>query len=58
MTIPTTDEMVGFCVGPAQCLTCAHEWAAVWPLGADPLACPRCEGDDTVRDMREHHDGI
>lgn len=53
----TTDEMAGFCCGPAQCLECAHEWMGVWPLGADPLRCPRCDSDDTVREMRGHHDG-
>lgn len=42
-------QMGGAEFGPAQCLTCAADWMAVWPLGAEPLECPECGGNDTVR---------
>lgn len=28
--------------GAAKCLGCAHEWAAVAPVGATELECPQC----------------
>lgn len=38
-----------FCAGAAECLDCAHTWAAVWPLGCANLACPSCSSTDTLR---------
>jgi len=29
--------------GEARCLNCKHEWAAVAPVGAVTLQCPKCE---------------
>lgn len=40
-----------YCAGQAECLKCGHEWVAVWPLGAEPLRCPKCGSDDTVREV-------
>lgn len=40
----------GFCAGPAECLTCAHAWVAVWPLAAGYLECPNCGSTDTIRE--------
>lgn len=39
-----------WCTGNAECLTCGHEWLAVWPLGANDLECPNCGESDTVRE--------
>lgn len=30
--------------GPAQCLSCKHEWTAVAPVGTVALDCPACGG--------------
>ena len=35
----------------AQCLTCAHEWVAVHPMGCAALECPKCFSTDTVRGL-------
>ena len=29
--------------GQAICLQCRHEWAAIAPLGAEELECPKCK---------------
>jgi hypothetical protein len=38
-----------FCHGTAECLECNHKWYAVWPLGANALECPKCNGVETDR---------
>jgi predicted RNA-binding Zn-ribbon protein involved in translation (DUF1610 family) len=39
-----------WCAGYAECLSCGHEWVAVWALNADDLVCPECGATDTVRE--------
>lgn len=39
-----------WCAGYAECLSCGHEWIAVWPLNGDDLKCPECESIDTIRE--------
>lgn len=39
-----------WCAGYAECLSCGHEWIAVWPLNGDDLKCPECESTDTIRE--------
>lgn len=43
-----------WCHGIVECLTCGHKWIGVWPLGADELECPKCEGTDTVREAADN----
>ena len=30
------------CQGWAFCMTCNHEWEAIWPTGKVDLECPEC----------------
>lgn len=30
------------CTGDVRCLSCGHDWIAVWPDGVDWLECPVC----------------
>ncbi len=30
------------CRGTAFCMTCKHEWDAVWPAGTVDIECPAC----------------
>jgi len=43
------NDIEQWCVSNAECLVCGYEWAAVHPLGADNLECPRCGSYDTAR---------
>ena len=40
---------VPWMAGLAECNECDNQWAAVWPLGAADLECPRCGSADTYR---------
>ena len=36
------EERQPHCQGLAFCMTCEHEWEAVWPTGKVDLECPKC----------------
>lgn len=36
------DDDGPFLAGPAMCVICKHEWAAVAPVGTFDLECPSC----------------
>ena len=41
--ITNIQEKMPHLAGEAKCLACKHEWAAVAPIGATELDCPKCE---------------
>lgn len=49
MSDPFCDSGAPHMAGHASCDECAHEWVAVWPMGADALECPNCGSHETDR---------
>ena len=48
--VVSLDEYRPHLAGPARCLHCQHEWAAVSPVGVYAgLVCPQCGLDRGVR---------
>ena len=51
---PLSDGLgVPWMAGLAECNECDNQWAAVWPLGAEGLECPRCGSANTDRNSYE-----
>jgi hypothetical protein len=48
-----SDGLLPWMAGLAECHQCDNHWAAVWPLFADELECPRCGCTDTERNSYE-----